>query len=620
MLRSDWLPVKLRGTVGRPEREADRAWSEAHRPGLLPGMGPAMVGGVRRAAQTRSTNQGVLAMPMPAGHLRGIGEGRPLEPRIRQTMEAFFQADFSGVRVHEGPTARAIGALAFTLGEDLHFAPGLYDPRSRDGVALLGHELTHVVQQRDGRVTNPYGYGVAIVQDPVLEREADRMGQRVSDELWSRSSVGQPSMAGGHVKVGSSAAVRTSALWHRAVGPRPLAGSGVPGQGRAPTRIQVSRTPGLASPCPAGVAARAGLPNQVVQTMNSPSPSVSSSCARCGSTNISSTLLDQGSSDELYRCLDCGYRNDVSSARKLGKRLAELVKEWIEATGAYLIAPVDQSDHPGLKNLRDEFKSAVAGVCAAMTAYWVGLNYPEGSEQGDREFREAVANDNIKKLVVEQVVMNKQIDSWQHLVTDYQRTVNAYKALTGGLLSPDEVENPRLVFKPEYEDLSFIGSKYNLWRKAKHLKRAITQAQASNRRMMASNKADGRVVAEDQPIRLLIDKLEAESTPALYVVSLHPSNNWLERLVLSLTTDQSGHTFGVEIHHPRYRLMDANTGLWSCPDKESLLKLLRLHIETLYDIVGEFKNGSYTLWRYSLRGGIHRVRRSRKARSGEPDV
>lgn len=90
--------------------------------------------------------------------------------------------------------------------------------------------------------------------------------------------------------------------------------------------------------------------------------------------------------------------------------------------------------------------------------------------------------------------------------------------------------------------------------------------------------------------------------------------------MLSLTTDQSGHTFGVEIHHPRYRLMDANTGLWSCPDKESLLKLLRLHIETLYDIVGEFKNGSYTLWRYSLRGGIHRVRRSRKARSGEPDV
>jgi len=70
-------------------------------------------------------------------------------------MEGFFQADFSGVRVHEGTAAQTIGALAFTLGEALHFAPGLYDPASRAGMKLLGHELTHVVQQRAGRVANP---------------------------------------------------------------------------------------------------------------------------------------------------------------------------------------------------------------------------------------------------------------------------------------------------------------------------------------------------------------------------------------------------------------------------------------------------------------------------------
>ena len=80
---------------------------------------------------------------------------------------------------------RSTGALAFTSGEQLHFAPGLYDPASREGVALLGHELTHVVQQREGRVANPYGHGVAIVQDPALEDEADRMGQRVAEEMWS---------------------------------------------------------------------------------------------------------------------------------------------------------------------------------------------------------------------------------------------------------------------------------------------------------------------------------------------------------------------------------------------------------------------------------------------------
>jgi len=131
-------------------------------------------------------------MSIPAGQLRVIGKGRPLDDGIRQTMESFFQADFSGVRVHEGPAAQAMGALAFTLGEQLHFAPGLYDPASRAGVELLGHELTHVVQQRDGRVANPYGQGIAIVQDPALEAEADRMGQRIAEQMWSGRRAGQP--------------------------------------------------------------------------------------------------------------------------------------------------------------------------------------------------------------------------------------------------------------------------------------------------------------------------------------------------------------------------------------------------------------------------------------------
>src|SRR5262249_29168765 len=110
-----------------------------------------------------------------------------LEGGIRRTLEGFFQEDLSGVRVHEGPAARAMGALAFTVREAIHFAPGLYDPSSREGVALLGHELTHVVQQRTGRVANPHGHGIAIVQDPALEAEADQMGQKIADQLRSGS-------------------------------------------------------------------------------------------------------------------------------------------------------------------------------------------------------------------------------------------------------------------------------------------------------------------------------------------------------------------------------------------------------------------------------------------------
>jgi hypothetical protein len=139
-----------------------------------------------------------MTSPVPDGLLRFRGNGRPLDDGIRAQMESFFNASFSGVRVHEGPAAQAMGALAFTLGEDLHFAPGLYAPTSREGVELLGHELTHVVQQRDGRAANPYGQGVAIVQDPALEAEADLMGRRVADEIWCGFAV-MGRWAGGNV-------------------------------------------------------------------------------------------------------------------------------------------------------------------------------------------------------------------------------------------------------------------------------------------------------------------------------------------------------------------------------------------------------------------------------------
>jgi Domain of unknown function (DUF4157) len=183
--RPELLPTKMRGKTGqrKPEPGPESPWRRAPRPELLPGMGPSRLGGPRRAVQAQSS-QRVSTTPIPAGQLRVIGEGRPLDAGIRQTMERFFEADFSSVRVHEGPAAQAMGALAFTLGEELHFAPGLYDPTTREGMELLGHELTHVVQQRGGRVTNPYGQGVAIVQDPALEAEADEMGRKLADEIW----------------------------------------------------------------------------------------------------------------------------------------------------------------------------------------------------------------------------------------------------------------------------------------------------------------------------------------------------------------------------------------------------------------------------------------------------
>ena len=95
-------------------------------------------------------------------------------------MEAAFGADFSDVRVHVGHEASRIGAIAYTWGSNIHFAPGHYNPHTLQGQKVLGHELWHVVQQKSGRVKNPFGGGVAVVQDHALEAEADRMGEKAA--------------------------------------------------------------------------------------------------------------------------------------------------------------------------------------------------------------------------------------------------------------------------------------------------------------------------------------------------------------------------------------------------------------------------------------------------------
>lgn len=109
------------------------------------------------------------------------GNGKAMPRDVQEKMEASFGADFSAVRVHEGARSEALGARAFTQGADIHFAPGEYQPASLAGQELLGHELAHVVQQRQGRVqATTQAKGVGINDDAGLEREADEMGSRAS--------------------------------------------------------------------------------------------------------------------------------------------------------------------------------------------------------------------------------------------------------------------------------------------------------------------------------------------------------------------------------------------------------------------------------------------------------
>lgn len=101
---------------------------------------------------------------------------------VKQRMEDSFGTDFSSVRVHpESSKAPEVGALAYTQGSDIHFAPGQFKPETSTGRQLLGHELTHVIQQAEGRVqpTTEIG-GMAINDDISLENEADLLGAKAS--------------------------------------------------------------------------------------------------------------------------------------------------------------------------------------------------------------------------------------------------------------------------------------------------------------------------------------------------------------------------------------------------------------------------------------------------------
>jgi Domain of unknown function (DUF4157) len=79
-------------------------------------------------------------------------DGRSLTSAERAFFEPRFRVDFAGVRIHDDPAAdaaaRAIGADAYTVGDDVVFRAGLYPPRTSSQRSLLAHELTHVVQQR----------------------------------------------------------------------------------------------------------------------------------------------------------------------------------------------------------------------------------------------------------------------------------------------------------------------------------------------------------------------------------------------------------------------------------------------------------------------------------------
>jgi hypothetical protein len=90
-------------------------------------------------------------------------------------MSRRFGFDFSRVRIHHDPeaahAATELHARAYTMGEQIGFAAGRYNPRSAQGRQLLGHELAHVVQQH--RASGITASGGVASRDSAGEREAN---------------------------------------------------------------------------------------------------------------------------------------------------------------------------------------------------------------------------------------------------------------------------------------------------------------------------------------------------------------------------------------------------------------------------------------------------------------
>lgn len=115
--------------------------------------------------------------PLVRDALARRGGGQPLPAALRAEMEARFGASFARVRIHADAAAAAacgaIGANAFTIGEDIFFGADRY---AGAGDALLAHELTHVVQAQQGRTATA---GLSRPDD-ALEHEARATGARVA--------------------------------------------------------------------------------------------------------------------------------------------------------------------------------------------------------------------------------------------------------------------------------------------------------------------------------------------------------------------------------------------------------------------------------------------------------
>ncbi len=159
------------GAVNDPlEHEADAMADKVMGMQAIPFVPAGSAGGIQRKCagceeeeqvQCKSLASFIQRKESPAGTVTSDtvankinaskGSGSSMDSNTGSFMQSRFGADFNNVKIHTGGEAiqmnRELGAKAFTVGNDIYFNKGQYNPGSADGKHLLAHELTHTVQQ-----------------------------------------------------------------------------------------------------------------------------------------------------------------------------------------------------------------------------------------------------------------------------------------------------------------------------------------------------------------------------------------------------------------------------------------------------------------------------------------
>jgi hypothetical protein len=102
---------------------------------------------IQKKANENSTASNVISSQIRSTK----GSGNRMTGTTKSFMENRFGADFSHVNIHTGSYAsqlsNQLNAQAFTVGNDVYFNEGKYQPESSEGKHLLAHELMHTIQE-----------------------------------------------------------------------------------------------------------------------------------------------------------------------------------------------------------------------------------------------------------------------------------------------------------------------------------------------------------------------------------------------------------------------------------------------------------------------------------------